>query len=73
MAPVFQVVQVALAVLLIIAVLLQQAQGGAGSAFGQSDSFHSTRRGAERLLFNFTIVVAVAFFAVSIGTFKVTG
>jgi protein translocase SecG subunit len=55
-----------------VAVLLQQAQGGAGAAFGQSDSFHSTRRGADRLLFNFTIIVAVAFFIVSIGTFKVT-
>ena len=73
MAPVFQLVQVVLAVLLMIAVLLQQGQGGAGAAFGQSDSFHSTRRGAERLLFNFTIVVSVAFFALSLATFKVSG
>ena len=72
MATVFQSVQVVLAILLMIAVLLQQAQGGAGAAFGQSDSFHSTRRGAERLLLNFTIVIAIAFFTVSIAAFKVT-
>ncbi len=73
MEKIFRSAQDVLAILLVISVLLQQAQGGAGSAFGQSDSFHSTRRGAERVLFNFTIVVAVAFFAISIATFKVAG
>lgn len=72
MAPVFQAAQVTLAILLIVSILLQQAQGG-GSILGQGDSFHSTRRGAERILFNFTIVVAVAFFAVSVVAVRVTG
>ncbi len=55
--------QVALSVLLIGAILLQQRGAGLGGAFG-GDSFSSTfykRRGLEKLLFNATIALAVLF------------
>ncbi|HEY2594285.1 MAG TPA: preprotein translocase subunit SecG [Chloroflexota bacterium] len=60
------VVQMLLAIVLIAAVLLQ-ARGSGFSAFGSSDSsIYRTRRGFERTLFQFTIVVAVAWVLVSI-------
>lgn len=56
-------VQVALAVLLGGAILLQQSTTGAGGALGSGDinaAYHS-RRGLEKALFNATIVLAVLF------------
>lgn len=70
---VFQAVQVVLALILITSVLLQVRNAGLGSSFGQSDSFFNTRRGADKLLFNFTIVIAVSFFLISIATVKLAG
>ena len=71
MSAIFQWVQIALALILIVSVLLQVRNAGLGSGFGQSDSFFRTRRGADKLLFNFTIVIAVSFFLISIATVKV--
>lgn len=61
-------IQIGLALLLIAGVMLQQASASLGGAFGGGDnwsaSFH-TRRGAEKILFNATLVFAVLFVAVS--------
>jgi preprotein translocase subunit SecG len=63
----FLIVQMLLAIVLIAAVLLQ-TRGSGFSAFGSSDSsIYRTRRGFERTLFQFTIVVAVLWVLVSIG------
>ncbi len=56
-------IQIALSILLVIAIILQQTGAGLGGAFGGSDSssgFH-TRRGFEKVLFNITIILAVLF------------
>ena len=56
-------IQIALSVLLIVAILMQRSATGLGIAFG-GDGFSSefsTRRGIEKLLFNATIVLAVLF------------
>ena len=56
-------IQIALSILIIITVLLQQTGSGLGGAFGAdnfSSGFH-TRRGFERTLFNTTIVLGVLF------------
>ncbi|MFC1721244.1 preprotein translocase subunit SecG [Patescibacteria group bacterium] len=56
-------IQITLSILLVIVILLQQTGAGLGGAFGGSDSssgFH-TRRGAEKILFNATIVIAILF------------
>lgn len=61
------IVQILLAIVLTGAVLLQ-TRGSGFSAFGSSDSsIYRTRRGFERTLFQFTIVLAVAWVLVSIG------
>ena len=56
-------IQIVLSFLLVIGVVLQERGAGLGGAFG-GDNFASTfykRRGAEKLLFQATIVVAVLF------------
>jgi preprotein translocase subunit SecG len=63
----FLIVQMLLSIVLIGAILLQ-ARGSGFSAFGSSDSsIYRTRRGFERTLFQFTIVLAVCWVLVSIG------
>ena len=62
------IAQLVLAALLIVSVLLQQRGSGLSGAFGGGDSggAYSTRRGAEKILFRSTIVIAILFFGVSI-------
>jgi protein translocase SecG subunit len=63
-AQVITYIQIILSVLLIAGVLLQRSEATLGSAFGGGDSFSSgfhTKRGPEKALFIFTIVVSVLF------------
>ncbi len=63
--------EIAFSLLLIVGVVLQQRGAGLGGAFG-GDNFASTfykRRGAEKFLFNATIVVSVLFVATAIAGF----
>jgi protein translocase SecG subunit len=63
--------EIILSLLLIIGVVLQQRGAGLGGAFG-GDNFASTfykRRGAEKFLFYFSIVVAVLFVATAVAGF----
>lgn len=46
-------------------ILLQSSKGGLGSAFGGGEAFR-TKRGAEKIVFNSTIALAVIFFVTSI-------
>lgn len=64
------VVQIVLSVLLVITILLQRSEAGLGGAFGGGDmgdsSVHHTRRGAEKKLFQASIVIAILFAALAI-------
>lgn len=53
--------QMGLALLLVIGVLLQQRGAGLSSTFGGSGVGYSTKRGAEKVIFQATIVIAVLF------------
>ena len=56
--------QIILSVLLIIGVLLQQSEAGLGGAFGGGDGFSSgthSKRGAEKIIFISTIIIAILF------------
>lgn len=66
-------IEITLSLLLIIGIVLQQRGAGLGGAFG-GDNFASTfykRRGAEKFLFNATIVIAVLFVASAIAGFLI--
>lgn len=61
MANTLKIFQMIFAVLLVIAILLQQKGSGLGSAFGGDGNVYRSRRGAEKMLFYATIVLAVLF------------
>jgi protein translocase SecG subunit len=61
-------IQIVLSILLITGILLQQSEAGLGGAFGGGDGFSSgyhTKRGAEKIIFVGTIVIAILFVATS--------
>jgi preprotein translocase subunit SecG len=73
MATLFYIVQIILAITLIAVILLQVKSASLGSAFGGSDaSIYTSRRGIDRVLFNFTIALSVAFLITSIIVLKVS-
>ena len=49
------------AVLCILLILLQQRGASLGAGFGASGELYTTRRGIDKSLFEFTIVMAVIF------------
>lgn len=58
-------IQIVLSVLIIITILMQRTGASLGGAFGAdnfSSGFH-VRRGAEKMLFNATIVLGILFAA----------
>jgi len=65
------IAQIILSAALIIACLLQIKGGGLGGIFGQADSVYRTKRGAEKTLFQLTIVLVVLFLIVSIVALRV--
>ncbi len=56
-----------LSISLIVLILMQSRGTSLGSVFGQEGSVFHTRRGAERILFNVTIGVALAFLVIAVG------
>ena len=66
----FSIAQIVLAAALILAILVQVRGGGLGGIFGQPDSVYRTRRGVERTLFRFTVILAALFVIVSLLTIK---
>ena len=66
-------IESALSLLLIIGIVRQQRGSALGGAFS-GDNFASTfykRRGAEKFLFNATIVIAVLFVAAAVAGFLI--
>lgn len=67
--PAIRVVQLILGVAVILFILLQVRGAGLGGIFGggmTSGSVFKTRRGVERLIFNFTVIFVVLFAIVSL-------
>jgi len=60
-------IQILLSILLMTIVLIQQSDAGLGSAFGGGDDMSGThtKRGAEKILFNSTIILGILFVASS--------
>lgn len=58
--------QLAIAVILILVILLQNRGAGVSGLFGGSGNVYLTKRGLEKKLFTLTIVLSVLFFATSI-------
>ena len=65
---VLTILQMALGVLLVLSILLQQKSSGLAESLGGSQALYTTRRGPEKVLFYATILFSVAFFGVSVAS-----
>jgi preprotein translocase subunit SecG len=60
------IAQMVLSVALVMILMLQVRGGGLGGIFGQADTVYRTKRGLEKTLFQFTIVLVVLFLTISL-------
>ena len=58
---ILQIIMVGSAVLMLIAILLQQRGATLGAGFGSSGELYTTRRGVDKNLFEVTVILAVIF------------
>ena len=65
--------QMLISVALMASVLLQSRGAGLGAAFGGDSSVYRSRRGIEKRLFQFTLVLGVMFCIFCFATFKLAG
>jgi preprotein translocase subunit SecG len=66
----FKIAQVVIAVLLMVAILLQNRGAGLGGVFGGGGGgVYLTKRGLEKKLFVATIVLSIIFFLLSLSVF----
>ena len=72
LVPYVQVVQILLSLALIAVVLLQSRGSGFSATFSADTSIYRTRRGVERLLFQFTIGLAIVFVLISLISVKLS-
>lgn len=66
------IAQIVVSIALVLIVLLQVRGGGLGGIFGQPDTVYRTKRGVEKTLFQFTIILAVIFVAISLILLKLS-
>lgn len=66
MTNLFNYLQIAIAILLIVAILLQHRGTSLGGAFGGEGNVYRSRRGAEKFLFYATIVLALLFVGLAV-------
>ena len=66
MSSIFLTIESVIAILLIICILLQHRVSGLTSTFGGSGAVYVQRRGAEKVIFKITILLAIAFFVIAV-------
>ncbi|MEA3459797.1 MAG: preprotein translocase subunit SecG [Chloroflexota bacterium] len=62
----FCIAQIIVSASLVAVIVLQAQSSGLGGIFGGGGGVHTGRRGVERLLFNVTIGLSIAFFVLSL-------
>ena len=71
METLFNVLQIAISIGIAVLILSQVKEGGAGGLFGGGQATGRTRRGIEKTMFQFTVVLAAVFLIVSIISVRV--
>jgi len=66
MKSLISIIQIAVSVSLIFLIVLQAKGVGLGRAWGGGGEFYKSRRGVEKIVFNFTIILIVIFLVTSI-------
>jgi preprotein translocase subunit SecG len=67
--PLFAVGQIIVGIALMVSILLQARGTGLSGAFGGDSAVYRSRRGVERRLWQFTIVLTVLFVLFSLASF----
>ncbi len=63
--------QIIVSLTLIVLILLQQRGGGLGAIGGLNTPFYGTRRGLEKTVFIFTIILVIVFIALAVLSFVI--
>ena len=63
---ILNIAQMILAVLLIAAIMIQASGTGLGAAFGGGGNVYRSKRGAEKKIFQLTIVFSILFFGIAL-------
>jgi protein translocase SecG subunit len=66
MKNIIYIIQIVVSILLMVTILLQQKGSGLGAGFGGDNAVYRTKRGAEKFIFRFTIILAFLFLATSL-------
>ena len=72
MNPLFAIGQIVVGIALMISILLQARGTGLSGAFGGDNAVYRSRRGVERRLWQFTIVLTILFVLFSLGSFALS-
>ncbi len=64
------ITQIIVAIALIVVILLQAKGTGLGSTFGGQSQMYHSKRGVEKIVFTFTIILAITFVVLSIVNFR---
>jgi len=65
MQKILSIIQLVSAILLIVAILIQSRGAGLGGVFGGEGGVYRTKRGAEKIIFIATIVLAAIFLGIT--------
>lgn len=57
----FNILTIVSGILMTLTILIQNRGQSLGASFGGDSSFYGARRGAERIVFNATVILAVVF------------
>ena len=68
---IISIIEVIVAILLMVAILMQNRGTGMGAVFGGEGNVYKTKRGAEKFLFWTTIVLSVLFLGLALLRFLI--
>jgi preprotein translocase subunit SecG len=68
---IISIIEVIVAILLMVAILMQNRGTGMGAVFGGEGNVYKTKRGAEKFLFWATIVLSVLFLGLALLRFLI--
>ena len=66
MTSIFLIIESVVAILLSVCILLQHRVSGLTQTFGGSGAVYVQRRGAEKVIYKLTILLAIAFFGIAV-------
>ncbi|MCE2466165.1 MAG: preprotein translocase subunit SecG [Dehalococcoidia bacterium] len=71
METIINIVQMLISIVLVVIILMQVRETGSG-LFGSAQASYRTRRGVEKTLFQFTIILAIVFLIISVISVRFT-